>query len=413
MGVRGLRESDLPEVANLHHRVTGESPWTPGLDAAYERWFSEVFFRDPRSATTEGVEPLVHTDERGVIDGFLGVSARRMRMGSRSYLAALSSQFVVAPEARSKLVAFQLLRSLLTGPQDLSIADGANEHSARLWRALGGVSSHLYGTHWIRALRPMSLGAAIGARRRRAVALARPLASPVTRALDEVLLRVPGPHRPAAPAGIRAEPLTPEAFIEHAPRFCERDALVPDHDVASLRWALSRATDLGRGAPLECSLVRAADGEPLGLYVATLPAGELATALHVAASERGQEPVVRYLVHRAFRRGSVSIGGRVHPPLMRALSTAFALFHARSTHMLIQARRPELIEAFDRGVATFSHLDGEWCIRFLPSDDVDPRAERGGDRPWRGRALRDRPPRDVASPRPTERAVRVLQPRST
>ena len=368
MTVRLLRESDIAEVADLHHRVTGGAARPPELTAAYARWLHEAFFLDPTSAAIEAVGSLVHRDDCGAIDGFLGVSARRMRMGTQTFLAAVSSQFVVDPAARSKLVAFALMRRFLSGPQDLSVADEANEPSSKLWRAFGGVSSHLYGTYWIRPLRPVSCAAAFGAKRTRALALARAITAPVARTIDELILRVPGPQRPTPPAGIRAEPLTEEGFIDLAPRFAGREALLPDHDVASLRWSLSRAPAAGRGASLERSLLRDRDGEPVGFYVATLGAGHQAQVLHLAASERAHEPVIRYLVHRAYRSGALSIGGRVQPPLMRALAGSFAFFHKAGPHVLLHARRPELLAAFDRGVAIFSRLEGEWCMRF-----VDPR----------------------------------------
>jgi GNAT superfamily N-acetyltransferase len=366
MGVRPLRIADLADVAELHRRVTGSGPKTPRIEAAYHRWFSEALFRDPMATAHDAVRPLVHEDERGVIDGFLAVSARRMRIGSKTYLAALSSQFVVDPAARSRLVGFELLRRFLTGPQDLSIADEANEPSARLWRSLGGVSSDLYGTAWFRPLRPCSLMAEIVARRRPALRPARTIASPALRALDAMTIRLPGPQRPAADSELRVEPLTAESYVEHAPRFIARNDLVPDHDIDSVRWALSRAKGPGRGAPLESSLIRGQDGEPLGLYVATLPAGGIAEVVHAAAIERARRPVIRHLIHRAFEAGALSIGGRVHPPLMRAISQSFGILHARGSHMLLHARRPELLAAFDRGVATFSRLEGEWCIRFVP-----------------------------------------------
>jgi GNAT superfamily N-acetyltransferase len=366
MGVRALRPEDVPEVADLHRRVTNAAPRTPEVEGAYRRWFSEAFFADPVSAATEGVDPLVHVDDRGIITGFLGVSARRLRMGGRTFVAALSSQFVVDPEARSQLVAFQILRTLLSGPQDLSIADEANEKSARMWRALGGVSSHLYGSAWIRPLRPLSFVAAVSAHRAPSAALAQRVTSPLLRVLDEALIRLPGPQRPVAPAGLSGEPLTAEALLEVAPRFVERDALVPDHDLASLRWTLSRAPGPGRGAPLECMLVHGENGEPAGMYVTTLPRGGQAQVLHLAASPRAQQPVLHYLVHRALEAGALSLSGRVHPPLMRAVSRVFGFFHTRGPHVLLHARRPELIAAFDRGLATFSRLEGEWCIRFVP-----------------------------------------------
>jgi GNAT superfamily N-acetyltransferase len=371
MGVRSLRIADLPEVAELHRRVTDSGPKTPQIEEAYHRWFSEALFRDPMAAAHDAVGPLVHEDARGAIDGFLAVSPRRMRIAGTTYVAALSSQLIVDPAARSRLVGFALLRRFLSGPQDLSIADEANEPSARLWRSLGGVSSALYGTAWFRPLRPWSLMAEVVARRRPALRPARTVTSVALRALDAMTIRIPGPQRPAADAELRAESLTAESYLEHAPRFTARSDLVPDHDLDSVRWALSRAKGPGRGAPLEASLLRGKDGEPIGLFVATLPAGGIAEVVHAAATERARRSVIRYMIHRAFEAGALSIGGRVHPPLMRAISQSFGILHARGSHMLLHARRPELLASFDRGVATFSRLEGEWCIRFVP-----PRASR-------------------------------------
>jgi hypothetical protein len=42
--------------------------------------------------------------------------------------------------------------------------------------------------------------------------------------------------------------------------------------------------------------------------------------------------------------------------------------------MLLHAKKPELLEAFDRGHAFISRLDGEWSLRFSP-EPVFGRAE--------------------------------------
>jgi hypothetical protein len=70
------------------------------------------------------------------------------------------------------------------------------------------------------------------------------------------------------------------------------------------------------------------------------------------------------MFHDAWRRGMSALSGRLEPRLLQALSDRYALFHRRGPWMLIHARRPELVSAFERGKAFFSRLEGEISLRF-------------------------------------------------
>ena len=63
---------------------------------------------------------------------------RPMWMKGRLIRAAVSSQFIVEPESRFNLAGVQLLKAFLSGPQDLSLADEANESLACHLGAAGG-----------------------------------------------------------------------------------------------------------------------------------------------------------------------------------------------------------------------------------------------------------------------------------
>src|SRR6185369_17237027 len=104
---------DVPAVAALRRTVFRQS--THASDAALEAYIERVFL-PPH--TPEGPS-LVHQDDRGTIDGFVGVIPQRMVFDDRPVTAHVATQLMVAETSRG-LAGAQLLRNFLAGPQDLS-----------------------------------------------------------------------------------------------------------------------------------------------------------------------------------------------------------------------------------------------------------------------------------------------------
>src|SRR5581483_7581848 len=102
----------------------------------------------PSVARPSGITSLVFEENSGEITGFLGVVPRPMSFNGRPVRAAISSQFIVAPARRSTLAAVKLLQAFVSGPQDLSIADEANDASRKLLGSLGGSTALLYSLYW-------------------------------------------------------------------------------------------------------------------------------------------------------------------------------------------------------------------------------------------------------------------------
>src|SRR5438093_7865384 len=150
--VRPFVEKDIPQVADLHRRVfpTGDH-LSCRMERSYTSYFREIFLNNPWY--DEDLPSLVYQDSDGAIVGFLGVMPRWMSVRGRPIQAAISSQFIVEPDRRSTLAAVQLTKAFLSGPQDLSIADEANDSSRRLWHRAGGVTARLYSLYWRRLLR--------------------------------------------------------------------------------------------------------------------------------------------------------------------------------------------------------------------------------------------------------------------
>jgi hypothetical protein len=76
-----------------------------------------------------------------------------MLMNGRAVQVAVGTQFMVEPNSRGS-VGIRLLKKCFSGPQDLFIADEANDYSRQIWEGLGGATALLYSLRWTRILRP-------------------------------------------------------------------------------------------------------------------------------------------------------------------------------------------------------------------------------------------------------------------
>src|SRR5258708_29545792 len=142
-------EDEISAAAALFGRVYPKQRWTS--QAACEAYFREILFNNPWRDLDL---PSWVAEEDGRMAGFAGVMPRRMLFRGRRIRVAVGCQFMVDPNRRNGLTALQLARAALSGPQDLFIADGANELSRQMWTGLGGTAPVLYNLHWAPPPRP-------------------------------------------------------------------------------------------------------------------------------------------------------------------------------------------------------------------------------------------------------------------
>src|SRR5262245_11742050 len=147
--IRVLTEDDVPGVAALVRRVYPDYRWTSA--GACESYVREPLFDNP---WCDFQLPSWVAEENGRICGFYGVIPRWMELRGRPLRTAVACHYMVDPDCRNALTAMQLAKACLTGPQDLTIADGASDLSRRLWSGIGGTVPLLYSLHWTRLLRP-------------------------------------------------------------------------------------------------------------------------------------------------------------------------------------------------------------------------------------------------------------------
>jgi hypothetical protein len=356
--VRAFTPGDIPAVVQLFSRVYPATRWNS--QAECEAYFQQIFFANPW--VDPALPAWVAMDGARAV-GFIGVMPRPMRLRGRSLRAAVVTQLMVEQDKRHGMAAAQLLRKALAGPQDLTISDGANETSRKMWEALGGLTSTLYSLQWRRLLRPLrSTLQRITSRRGRAAAL---LATPVAFLADACAAHYRALGRPSA---LTAQPLSAATLLDGLASLEKRFAIRPQYDLPALEWLLAEARAKRRHGELQSRLLRDAGGAIAGWYLYYVNGGT-SKVLQLHAREGAERPVLDYLFQDAWRRGSTAIEGRMEPRLARFLGERHCLFHSTSMYALIQAREPDVLAALARGDAFFSRLEGEWWMRFSEPGD--------------------------------------------
>ena len=210
--IRSFREEDIPQVADLHRRVFDTADHsTPELLESYRAYLTDVYLKN--SGGDDDVGSLVH-QEGGKITGFLGVVPRRMSIRGQSLRAVITTNFVVDAGSRG-LAGIRLLRAVLDGPQDLSIADESNIASRVLWETLGGTTSLLYSMHWLYPLRPSLFGLLVAKKKKLLPRAALAALTPAAWALDAVAASLPIPlaHDPSK-KGFSGENMSQESLAQ-------------------------------------------------------------------------------------------------------------------------------------------------------------------------------------------------------
>ena len=354
--IRPFEPHDISQVAALHQQVFGVAP-SPDVASRYQTYFTDKFIDPVRN----GALPSLVFEDNGEIAGFIGVATRWFVFGRLRIRVAVSTQFIVDPKARAKLVAVALLRDFLNGPQDLSFTDEANETSRRLWEKLGGSTSPLYSQHWIAPLRPTNL--LLSKSRSRLGAVVN-LAEPVADAIDGIasLLPLRGKHRPLA--DLHTEPLDLDALVNIVSHPLDGMTLHPEYEAASLARMLDDAAQPKQDWNLQRVLLRADNGRVVGWYLYSLNRQGNAEALQVGYGDGHRAEVIDHLFNHARLNGAASLAGRLEPHMGKALANQVCLLYRREYCMLVHSRDAQVLGAIHSGKAFISRLDGEWCLRF-------------------------------------------------
>jgi hypothetical protein len=356
-GIRPLRREDLPAVCALYERVvrSGSSDPPVALPHYFERTFLDHPWADDEQPS------LVYEDADGVIVGFLGCHARRVRLDGRLLRMACGGQLVAAPDARHPGVGALLTRRFLAGPQDITITDGATDYMRRIWTGFGGQTVVGASIGWLKALRPAAAAAAVATRRGHPVlGKGLRLAAPAADAAARWALRRSersAPHTPRTTVEI----LTADMLVEQVGVAARNLRFYPDYDVAFVKWLFTELAVVHvRGVPVR-HLVRDDGGKVLGWYVYYLTDHGIAEVLQVAAPTGGMSAVLDHLLWHADTHGAAAVRGRVEPALIGELRFRGCVLTS-TEYSLVHAEDPSLLAVLSSPLALLSRLDGEWWM---------------------------------------------------
>ncbi|MBO0799130.1 MAG: hypothetical protein J2P31_09940 [Blastocatellia bacterium] len=359
--IRAFEKEDIPKVSDMFRRLLlGDEPSRRSLPhSALEDYFSQIFFHSPWY--DQAIPSLVYQNDEGKIIGFLGVVPRRMIFQNNPITVAISFHFMVEPESRSSLAGIHLLKTLFSGPQDISLTDGAGDVGRKVWEMVGGVMVPLYSQRWTRILRPSRQALDLFSRNK-LISSVSPLISPLADITDSTIAHFMPRYFPSTD-GFEEE-LKIETFLEELPHLSRGLAIRPCYDEDSARWVFDNAAQMKYCGPLHKVLVRNAKNEVNGWFIYYLKEGGTGTVLQLAARKGAIAEILDHLFSHAKRHGAAAVSGRTVPRYSRELSEKHCFFQSLGGYFLIQSRNADLLHAIQRGDAFISMLEGEWTLLF-------------------------------------------------
>lgn len=361
--VRPFTRGDIPQVADLFQRLllNNSSPLRMLSTTALPDYFEEIFFNNPWY--DEALPSLVYQGSEEKIIGFLGVVPRRMLLRGQPISVAISLHFMVEPESRSSLAGVQLLKTFFSGPQDLSLTDGAGHVGRRVWEGVGGTTAWSYSLNWTRILRPTRHAFDLLARRRTFLPLIRAL-SPFCNLADSAAARMLPNYFPNAAVQYSEEELDADTLLNYLPQFSKVAALQPVYDDYSLRWLLAQAEQMKVYGTFKKVLLRDHHREVVGWFMYYLKPDGMSTVFQFVAKKNATDEVFDCLFNHAWRNGAAAISGRLYPRYMQELSDRRCYFNRKTGWVLIHSNNDELLNIIQRGDVFLTGLEGEWGLLF-------------------------------------------------
>jgi hypothetical protein len=298
--------------------------------------------------------PSLVATEDGRVVGWIAAAARRLRFGDREIRGVCCSHLVVDPASRSSAAGALLLSRLLSGPQELTWSDSANDPVLRMWRVYGGHIDHSRACDWMLVLRPLRWLGGIAAALPRRGAASRELV-PVAAFPFQAL----GARRGADSNGgadVAGEDVGPAEIAENWSALTAKRRISLDYDKAFLDQLFMLIA--GRNGPLTVRLVRRG-GTPIGLYVCIPGRGGGLRVLHLSGREREIPAVMDELVEHARAQGVRFLFGRLEPHLDAPVRERLAAI-GLARRPIVHSRDPELLAALQTDAALLTRLDSEW-----------------------------------------------------
>lgn len=362
--IRPFHPDDLQPVSALFQKVFRHTNAPP--PSALTAYFDDLYLNNPwRDAA---INSLVY-ERDGVVSGFLGAIPFPMTLNGKPIRAAIGGNYMIDPEHPNPLAGIKILKTLLSGPQDVTYSDTATATAQKIWAGLGSASIPIYSMQWLRILRPMQFGAVMSTRNTplRSIAL---ISRPITAVFDRIASSIPKSPFYVKSSSLNEEMLTGKKLFESILQFSKHDALAPQYTEESLAWLFKRAGEKKEYGPLKSVALLDKQNQLQGYYLYYPNSGGLGQVLQFCASPKTVDAVLGHLFHDALKEGSLALAGRAEPKYIPAFSSLQCIFTHRNSSLVVNTKNTEIVNALHRGDAFFTRLEGEWWTR-LQGDSFD------------------------------------------
>jgi len=288
--------------------------------------------------------------------GSIGAQERPLLFDGASLRGICVSHLVVDPSQRAGAAGALLVRTLLSGNQDLTFTDSATEEVVRIWAAFGARVDHARTGGWMVIASPARWLARVGVnglRRGKDRRLLLPTAAFPLQAAGRHVLPQAFPEPAPDVQGMDA---TPAEIAEYLPTLKSIRVRV-NYDANYLSWLFQHLGSLG--SPLTHRIVMRG-GDPIGWYVYLRR--QTARLIHLAAATRQAEAVFAEFASHAQARGALALAGRMEPHLDEPLRRRMAAI-GLAQRPLVHTRNPDLRAALSSSRALLTEMDlidSEW-----------------------------------------------------
>ena len=355
--IRQFQFEDTQPVAQLFQKVFRhtDAPAPPSLTS----YFADIYLNNPWR--DDEINSLVY-ERNGIISGFLGAIPFPMKVNDKLIRAAIGGNYMIDPEHPNPLAGIKILKTLLSGPQDVTYSDTATATARNIWIGLGSATIQLYSMQWLKVLRPLQFASVMSTRNTTLSPLAS-LVHPLASIVDYSLSAIHKSPFHLKKTILKAEELSLDIFIQAIGQFSAHDSLKPAYTKDTLAWLLKRAEDKKEYGSLKANVLFNNIGDIQGWYLYYPNSGKLGHILQLGAKQQTVDAVLSHLFADAHQEGSLALAGRIEPKFIQAFSLHQCIFTYRNSSLVVHSKNEDILNALYRGDAFFTRLEGEWWTR--------------------------------------------------
>jgi hypothetical protein len=351
--VRPFTKGDIPQVVELNTRLF---PGSATLTQCNQEFlFNEVCLRNPWYNSE--ITSLVYEETNGRISGFLGVVPRLMEFEGKSINVAISQHLMVD---KATLASLQLFKKLISGPQDLLIADMTADIARATIEKAGGTTIFQHSIYWNHPLRPFSFMLSF---LKKIKSSGNGQSSALGSTIDTLAGNIPGnPFRPVKPAGKTRE-LTVDEFLNEINRFTSDWKLRPKYNKQSASWLFEMLNTEKRFGSFQKTAVYNEDDKLLGWFLLFLKSKGRSEVIQVAGQKNTIRTVLDHMYYTAWKGNAVEVCGRLDPHFTKEYANKLTFFIPGKNWMVVHTRDPKLLQAIQSNDTFLSRLEGDlWFL---------------------------------------------------